>query len=173
MQNVSQETIDLALSYVKAKVGQNEIKKNQPADWTFGDMVSPNRQAPRVAARMHFCWYLRVQKQFSYPRIGLILNRDHSSIMHLVEKCNFMMGLPKNYPFEDWQKLNVLHLQQSWDKIRELYQGGMTGHAISDYLNIPGDQIYAVLYESGLTPKQPIEPMPQYVQRFREELADA
>lgn len=169
MKNVSQETIDLALSFVKAKVGQ----KPDGTDYTLADVQSVLRKAHLVQARMWFSWYLRVQKQFSFPRIGAILLRDHSSIMHLVAVCNERQGLPDNYPLNEWQRAKVLHLQQNWGRICELHTNGMTGDQISLFLKVPPDQVYAVLFESGLIEKQPIEPMPQYVQRFREEMADA
>ena len=47
------------------------------------DLFSQRRNRDFVAARAHLAFLLR-EKNLSYPEIGHIMNRDHTSIMHLL-----------------------------------------------------------------------------------------
>lgn len=47
------------------------------------DIVDHCRLAQVCRARNAFCWELR-KLGFSYPEIGILINRDHTSVMHAV-----------------------------------------------------------------------------------------
>ena len=54
----------------------------------FIDLVSRRRQAPLIHARAMVVWALRtIGGETSYPAIGRVLARDHSSIIHLHGKA--------------------------------------------------------------------------------------
>jgi len=49
-------------------------------------LVSPARQRPIAYARQICCYVLRKRFGMSYPLIGKLMHRDHSTIIHAVEK---------------------------------------------------------------------------------------
>jgi chromosomal replication initiation ATPase DnaA len=46
------------------------------------DISSLSRMHPMIAARQVFCYLARHRCKRSYPRIGKVINRDHSTVMH-------------------------------------------------------------------------------------------
>jgi chromosomal replication initiation ATPase DnaA len=50
----------------------------------FADIVGPSRKAEHVAARRRLVQYLR-DIRLSYPEIGALLGRHHTSIMYLAK----------------------------------------------------------------------------------------
>ncbi len=51
------------------------------------DVLGKGRSEPEVACRAVMAHYLR-SRGLSLPRIGQMLNRDHTSIMHLIHTRN-------------------------------------------------------------------------------------
>lgn len=49
-------------------------------------ILGESRLTEFVKARSELAWRLRKELLMSYPAIGTFLDRDHSSIMHLVQK---------------------------------------------------------------------------------------
>ena len=46
---------------------------------------SHSRLLPYVEARHHFCWLARMKRGLSFPRIGMFINRDHSTVQNSVK----------------------------------------------------------------------------------------
>lgn len=54
-------------------------------------LISNHRGEDAVRARHIVMWRLRNQLGFSYPKIGRILSRDHTTVMHGVKKVQGKM----------------------------------------------------------------------------------
>jgi chromosomal replication initiation ATPase DnaA len=54
---------------------------------TLEEMLGADRCRPAAAARHEFWTHLYDQGHWSYPRIGALFGRDHSSISYAVRKC--------------------------------------------------------------------------------------
>lgn len=71
------------------------------------DLKGPSRKLFIVHARWELAYRLRHELQWSFPKIGLLLNKDHSSIIHAVKECGLRGGLmsvePKIRP-KKWHK---------------------------------------------------------------------
>ena len=53
---------------------------------TVEQLLGPRRQQTYVAARRECAERLRNELEMSYPKIGKVMNRDHTSILHLLKK---------------------------------------------------------------------------------------
>jgi len=53
---------------------------------TLQDILSKRRPGPLAAIRRRICWRIRNETLMSYPQIGKVLNRDHTSVLHHVRK---------------------------------------------------------------------------------------
>lgn len=53
-----------------------------------GDLVGPARTATIIRPRFILAWVLRNATEWSYPRIGAVIDRDHSSVMDAVRKVD-------------------------------------------------------------------------------------
>ena len=60
---------------------EKEVLKGETVN--FFDILSKNRSPQVVNVRAKVIIFLREEKNMSYPEIGDILNRDHTSIIHL------------------------------------------------------------------------------------------
>jgi chromosomal replication initiation ATPase DnaA len=59
------------------------------ADWygvNVKTMCSPSRRKAPTNARMVAAWTLRTTLGLSYPEIGRLINKDHTTIMHAVKR---------------------------------------------------------------------------------------
>jgi chromosomal replication initiation ATPase DnaA len=59
------------------------------ADWygvSVKALVSPSRRRGPTAARMVAAWVLRTTLGLSYPEIGRLIGKDHSTVMYAVKK---------------------------------------------------------------------------------------
>lgn len=54
---------------------------------TQAELTGPKRHAHLAQARHVLAWLLR-ERGFSFPAIGLCLQRDHTTIMHAVRKVD-------------------------------------------------------------------------------------
>jgi chromosomal replication initiation ATPase DnaA len=54
---------------------------------TLEEMLGADRCRPAAAARHEFWTHLYDQGHWSYPRIGVLFGRDHSTIMQAVKQC--------------------------------------------------------------------------------------
>lgn len=61
---------------------------------TVDDLCARSREAKFAVARHHAIWELKTRKEFSTIKIGKILNRDHSTIVHSLDA---------------WSKIGHLH----------------------------------------------------------------
>ena len=50
--------------------------------FTPGDIRGTSRARPLVAARQEFCYRARAELRWSLNQIGMLLNRDHTTILH-------------------------------------------------------------------------------------------
>jgi chromosomal replication initiation ATPase DnaA len=50
------------------------------------EILSPFRDKPIVSARYELFWRLRVERKYSFGRIGLLLDRDHSTVVYGVKR---------------------------------------------------------------------------------------
>lgn len=55
-------------------------------DVSIGDLRGKDRHRTIAEARQLACWLLRQTRRFSFPEIGIILSRDHSTVMHSVAR---------------------------------------------------------------------------------------
>ena len=62
------------------------------------DIVSSKRHRDIVTARALFCYICRMHLNKQLSRIGVFINRDHSSVLHLVK--NYTDYLKMNYKLE-------------------------------------------------------------------------
>lgn len=60
---------------------------------TYNEIVGPGRAKPVVLVRHEICYILRSQRALTYPQIGRLLNRDHTSALHAVRKHAARNGL--------------------------------------------------------------------------------
>ena len=60
----------------------------QGYDITKEELFSSSRVAHIAEARQVFCYCLRQKFQLSFPAIGAILNRDHTTVMHACNKIS-------------------------------------------------------------------------------------
>ncbi len=60
----------------------------------------PRRWASIVRARHEVAWLLRQHTAMSYPEIGRLLDRDHSSVMHGVRCIAAAVALSEEYRAE-------------------------------------------------------------------------
>ncbi len=56
------------------------------------ELLGSSRKAKLVEARHIFAYCLRKKLELSYPEIGKILERDHTSIMHACEHAEYLIG---------------------------------------------------------------------------------
>lgn len=52
---------------------------------TPDDVLGARRDKSVSAARASYCWALHESRGLSYPEIGRLLGRDHSTVMHLAK----------------------------------------------------------------------------------------
>lgn len=52
------------------------------------DLDSSSRDAPVVFARQILAWLLRYRAGMSFPQIGLVMNRCHTSVFHSLRSLN-------------------------------------------------------------------------------------
>lgn len=58
------------------------------ANATVEELISPRRFAHLVRARQRAMWRIRQATGWSYPKIGRLFGRDHTTVMHAVDKIN-------------------------------------------------------------------------------------
>lgn len=56
---------------------------NKLTGYTIGQLRKDGRKRNMAEARQLFVLLAREHTTYSYPKIGVVLNRDHSTIMHL------------------------------------------------------------------------------------------
>lgn len=66
------------LDHVKAVVKEHHV---------LLDEVLGRARTAQVAAARRECWIHMKELGFSYPEIGRIWNRDHSTVMHAIKDC--------------------------------------------------------------------------------------
>lgn len=54
--------------------------------FTADDLRGPSRRAPIVRARHTAMYALREHTDLSYPKIGRLFNRHHTSVLHAVDR---------------------------------------------------------------------------------------
>jgi chromosomal replication initiation ATPase DnaA len=55
---------------------------------TVNAITSPNRRSVVTHARMVAAWTIRTATGMSYPEIGRLLNKDHTTVMNAVKRVN-------------------------------------------------------------------------------------
>lgn len=53
---------------------------------TLDDLTGPDRHRTIVAARQEAMWVLWEQVGLSFPEIGWLLHRDHTTVLHAIDK---------------------------------------------------------------------------------------
>jgi hypothetical protein len=61
---------------------------------TVDDLIGPYRNVSIVAARCEAYYRIRTETTLSYPAIGAVMDRDHTTIMHGVRKHAKLNNLP-------------------------------------------------------------------------------
>lgn len=63
---------------------------------TWSDIMQQNRVAKIVRARQEICWDLVVNRGMSFYGTGIKLNRDHSTVLHAVERHKKLLEAQEN-----------------------------------------------------------------------------
>lgn len=61
------------------------------------DYLSKSRHKAAIDGRAYIAWILRTFFEFTFAEIGSILNKDHSTIIHIYQKFDGFVGL-RRYP---------------------------------------------------------------------------
>jgi hypothetical protein len=89
----------LSLASVRRAKWRDIVNEEARAgDVTLQEILSRRRQASLVAVRRRICWRIKNETMMSYPQIGRVLNRDHTSILHHVHKYQRMIDEGRAQP---------------------------------------------------------------------------
>ncbi|GGE36205.1 hypothetical protein GCM10007276_12100 [Agaricicola taiwanensis] len=69
----------------KQKINLKILQLSALYDVPERDVVGPSRKGNSPKARQHLCWWLKESTQWSLCRIGRVLGRDHTTIMHAIK----------------------------------------------------------------------------------------
>lgn len=61
------------------------------------DYLSKSRHKAAIDGRAYIAWILRTFFEFTFSEIGAILNKDHSTIIHIYQKFDGFVGISR-YP---------------------------------------------------------------------------
>lgn len=75
---------------------------------SYDDILSKSRKARFVKARRELCFILRTYLHLSYPQIGEIINRDHTTIIHAVRE----FSKDNILPFTDSEAISLDNLSK-------------------------------------------------------------
>lgn len=59
---------------------------------TVDDIAGSSRLKSLTEARRVACWVLRNETAMSFPELGRLLKKDHTSVMHAVGRCDEIRG---------------------------------------------------------------------------------
>lgn len=128
------DTMRMALDWANARCN---------AQFEMREVVGPCRKHDLVAVRHWMSWRLRSACRWSFPKIGKALgNRDHATIMHGVEKLNSSMGLPRNWPADEWPRWNADRIGRDIHEIVQRIEKG-------DHLEAIATQYHCTVSEIG------------------------
>lgn len=89
----------------------------QATEEVFCKKIDRSRKRENVLAKSCVAYIMR-NEGFSTPKIGKVLNMDHSSILHLVKRVEDMLSLPWIYA-NDLEKIDQVINKLNENKIQE------------------------------------------------------
>ena len=75
-----------------------------------GLIMTTNRQAPLPEVRRGMAWFLRHQLAWSFPRIARAMHRDHSTIIHTMQKGEPVLG---EVSYTVWKDIRKAHARKT------------------------------------------------------------
>lgn len=104
---------------------------------TVPEMMRYERWALLVLARSEACWRLRTELRWSLGRIGSLLKRDHTTVMHNIDRYEARIQKPDPdiIHFSRRSKMHSLPIH-CIAEINRLYSAGMTDVQIAAELDV-------------------------------------
>lgn len=110
LQNINTFTsTDEATLNESFKVVTESFWDNELSDVNFYikryDLKNKDGNTTKSCKRMYISWYLKDKYNLSYKHIGRVLNRDHSTIVHLLKKHHEMENFNFKFYYEKTKDL--------------------------------------------------------------------
>lgn len=111
------------------------------------DIVGPDQSKDVVRARQRIMYELREQFKLSYPHIGRLMNRDHTSAIAAVRKHQLMLSGEAVDRFTNLDRLRAD--VEGMKKAREMYEVGHSIAEVARFLHVSRDTFVTVAKQQG------------------------
>jgi len=113
----------------------------------YADMVGSSREKHLVHARQRIMYELRDKFKLSYPHIGRLMNKDHTSAIAAVRKHQLML---EGQYVERHTKLDRLRADvEGMQKAKDMYEVGHNVAEIARFLRVSRDTFVTVAKQQG------------------------
>lgn len=118
---------------------------------TIEELRSPRRARKYVEARQEAAYLLCRLTSLSYPAIGRILDRDHTSIIHSVRKYIERHGLPSiddRQGWSPWEAERSAMARKREDMVVRYFDQGFDAKQIAARLNTTVNAVRGIVYRA-------------------------